>query len=452
MFNTKKQSIRNILVLLTLVYTLGWKANAQTQTMVTGKVAEKGNGDAIPGVSVVEINANDRQVNGVVTDQNGNYKLRMSDPANSIRFSYIGFKSVVQKLNGRSAINVSLEPESSSLVEVAIVGKRVDVAQTGFGSTATRDKIGAITSVKGELLDKQPVTSIDQMLQGRAAGVQVVSNSGDPGAGTDIRIRGAGSISAGNDPLYIIDGIPIVSTPYDNTDAGRATARISPIADINPSDIERIDVLKDANAAAIYGARAANGVIMITTKRGKPGVTNVTFNTQFNLLEAPPAIPTLSGPEYKIMRLEAEQNNGNINPANNLPLVDDPTYVAYQYYQANTNWIDLLRQTGFGQVYNRVGSQYAPGTAGAYGYANALSSSAKFNAPRGIVCDASNNIYVCDFNNNAIRKIAAFTTIGNAQEVTTLCGAPETTGIAAKGNVDGTGLNARFDGPSGICR
>jgi TonB-linked SusC/RagA family outer membrane protein len=355
MFNKKIQIIRHTLVMLTILYAFGLKANAQTSaTLITGKVTERGGKEPIPGVSIVEINANDRQVNGVVTDQDGNYKLRMSDPANSIRFSYIGFKSTTQKVNGRSVINVTLEAESGNLIEVAIVGKRADVAQTGFGSTPTRDKIGAITSVKGELLDKQPVTSIDQMLQGRAAGVQVVSNSGDPGAGTDIRIRGAGSISAGNDPLYIIDGIPIVSTPYDNTDAGRATARISPIADINPSDIERIDILKDANAAAIYGARAANGVIIITTKRGKPGVTNVTFNTQFNLLEAPPAIPTLSGSEYKIMRLEAEQNNGNINPsnANNLPLVDDPTYVAYQYYQANTDWIDLLRQTGFGQVYN----------------------------------------------------------------------------------------------------
>ena len=105
-----------------------------------------------------------------------------------------------------------------------------------------------------------------------------------------------------------------------------------------------------------------------------------------------------------------------------------------------------------GSVYTRVGSQLAPNTPGAFGYTNGFSSSSKFNMPRGLVCDASNNIYVCDYMNNAIRKIGAFTTIGNSQGVTTLAGAPETTGFAAKGNVDGTGTNARFDGPYGICK
>jgi TonB-linked SusC/RagA family outer membrane protein len=351
----RKLRIRHLLVLLTVLCAFVKVVKAQVPGVtITGKVTEKGGNQAVPGASVVEINANDRQVNGVQTDQNGNYRIHISDPKNNLRFSYIGFKSSTQQINGRQQINISLESDASSLTEVAVIGKRADVSQTGFGGTPTRDKIGAITSIKGEVLDKQPVTSIDQMIQGRAAGVQVVSNSGDPGGGAEIRIRGAGSISAGNEPLYIIDGIPIISTPYDNTDAGRESARISPIADINPSDIERIDVLKDANAAAIYGARAANGVIIITTKRGKPGITNVTFNTQFNILEAPPAIPVLQGSEYKIMRLEAEQNNGNINPANtnNLPLVDDPTYVGYWYYQSNTDWLSLLRQTGFGQVYN----------------------------------------------------------------------------------------------------
>jgi TonB-linked SusC/RagA family outer membrane protein len=202
---------------------------------------------------------------------------------------------------------------------------------------------------------EEPVTSFDQMIQGRAAGVQVVSSSGDPGAGVDIRIRGASSVSSGNDPLYIVDGIPIISTPFDNTNAAATSvARINPIADINPNDIERIDILKDANASAIYGARAANGVIIITTKRGRKGVTNITFNTQFSLQDAPPAIPVLDGPQYKIMRLEAEQNNGNINPLNPViqPLLNDPTYPLYWYYQSNTKWMPYILQTGFAQSYN----------------------------------------------------------------------------------------------------
>jgi TonB-linked SusC/RagA family outer membrane protein len=331
------------------------RAVAQTKLTVTGRIIEKSTGEALPGVSIIEVNANDRQLNGVVSRNDGTYTVTISDPKNSIRFSYIGYKSKTEAINNQKVINVSLESSGAKeLTEVSIVSKKTDQVQNGFGTTSKRDIIGAVSTVKGETLEQQPATSIDQMLQGRAAGVQIVSNSGDPGAGTDIRIRGAGSISAGNDPLYIVDGVPIISTPYDNTDAGRATARINPIADINPSDIERIDILKDANAASIYGARAANGVIIITTKRGKQGVTNITLNTQFNLLEAPPSIPVLDGSAYKVMRLEAEQNNGNINPLNsaNLPLVDDPTYSAYWYYQSNTNWLDLLKQTGFGQVYN----------------------------------------------------------------------------------------------------
>ncbi|RZK30369.1 MAG: hypothetical protein EOO61_19360, partial [Hymenobacter sp.] len=168
------------------------------------------------------------------------------------------------------------------------------------------------------------------------------------------RIRGAGSISGGNDPLYIIDGIPIVSTPFDNTNAGGNVARINPIADINPADIERIDILKDANAAAIYGARAANGVIVVTTKRGRKGVTNINLKTQHGLRQAPPAIPLLNGPQYKVMRLEAEQAAGNINPtsAQTYPITDDPTYPFYWYYQSNTDWLSYLRQTGTFQDYN----------------------------------------------------------------------------------------------------
>lgn len=355
MLNKQLRQIARFITIISVLFTEVSQVLGQTpgQT-VKGKVTEKPSGLALPGVSVVEINANNRQINGTMTDANGNYTLRISDTKNKIKFSYIGSKTKTEELGGRAVINISLESSSSELTEVVISAKKADVANMGFTSTSRHNMIGAVTSVKGEELEKQPATSIDQMLQGRAAGVQIVSNSGDPGAGVDIRIRGAGSISAGNDPLYVVDGMPIISTPFDNTDAGRSVARINPIADINPSDIERIDVLKDANAAAIYGARAANGVIIVTTKRGKPGVTNITVNTQFNVLQPPPAIPVLSGSDYKVMRLEAEQNNGNINPtnSNNLPLADDPAYQAYWYYQSNTNWLDELRRTGFGQVYN----------------------------------------------------------------------------------------------------
>ena len=350
--NTLIQKKSVFLLIFTLVMAYG-NAHAQA-TDITGKVTESKTGEILSGVTVVEVNPNDRQVNGTNTDKDGNYSIRLSNPTNKLRFSYIGFLTKTESINGRSTINVQLVTDSSrsNTQDVVVVSRRpTEQVSNGFGTTAQRDIIGAISTIKADAIADQPITSIDQMIQGKAAGVQVISNSGDPGAGIEIRIRGAGSISGGNAPLFIVDGIPIISTPGD---AGNSVARINPIADINPNDIEKMDILKDANAAAIYGARAANGVVIITTKRGKAGRTTIDFSTQFSLQNPPPSIPVLSGSEYKVMRLEGLQSQGNINPASDAarPFVDDPTYVSYPYYQFNTKWLDHLKQTGKTQFYN----------------------------------------------------------------------------------------------------
>ena len=340
------------LIILLISYQL---ASAQTPVTIKGRVTEKGKGRAIDGVTIVEVNENDRQVNGANSDADGNYTIRISNTANRLRFSFIGFESKTEAIGTRAIINAQLSRDTGqNMADVVVLARRSDQVSNGFGNTSKRDLIGAVSSVKGEVLQDQPATSIDQMLQGRAAGVQITTNSGDPGAGVDIRIRGAGSISGGNEPLYIIDGVPIISTPFDNSANGQNSARINPIADINPADIVRIDILKDANAAAIYGARAANGVIILTTKRGNKGRTDIALKTQLSMQSAPPSIPVLNGSQYKVMRLEALQNAGNINPssAELQPLVDDPSYAAYQYYQNNTDWLKALKQTGFTQVYN----------------------------------------------------------------------------------------------------
>ena len=323
--------------------------------IVRGIVTDAKDKSVLPGVTVVEVNANDRQVNASVTDLNGKYVLKISSKDNKIRFSFIGYQSQTLAIGNKANIDVALkEAQSKDLSEVVVKSKVTERISTGFGDQSPRDKIGAVASVTAEMLAGQPVTSIDQMMQGQAAGVQVVSNSGDPGGGTNIVIRGQGSISGGNDPLYVIDGIPIISTPFDNSNAAANYARINPIADLNPNDIQKIDILKDANAAAIYGARAANGVILITTKRGRPGITNITLNSQLSLQESPRPIPVLNASEYKVMRLEAEQNNNDINPstATLQPLVDDPTYQNYWLYQSNTNWLAALKRLGFTQNYN----------------------------------------------------------------------------------------------------
>lgn len=344
------------LAVMLLSLTTTFQASAQSVTIIKGKVTEGASVKPLEGVTVVEVNENDRQLNGTVTDAHGNYSLRVTDTKNKLRFSFIGFETRVEPIGGRTAINMTLNRDTSKQYgDVIVLASKGVKVSTGFTDVNKRDLTGAVSSIKSTVLAEEPVTSIDQMIQGRAAGVQVVTSSGDPGAGVDIRIRGASSLSAGNDPLYIIDGIPIISTPFDNTNAAATSvARINPIADINPNDIERIDILKDANASAIYGARAANGVIIITTKRGRKGIPNIVLSSQFGLQNAPPAIPVLNGSQYKIMRLEALQNSGTINPLNASvqPLLNDPSYQFYQYYQSNTNWLSYLEREGFTQSYN----------------------------------------------------------------------------------------------------
>lgn len=333
-----------------------FEASAQAGVVIKGKVTEGTSVKPLEGVTVVEVSESDRQLNGTSTDAHGNYIIKVTDAKNKLRFSFIGYETKTVPIGGRTSIDMGLGRDTGSqITDVVVLGYKGGQVSTGFTNVNKRDLTGAVSSIKSTVFSEQPVTSIDQMIQGRAAGVQVVTSSGDPGAGVDIRIRGASSLSAGNDPLYIIDGIPIISTPFDNTNAAATSvARINPIADINPNDIERIDILKDANASAIYGARAANGVIIITTKRGRKGVTNIVLNAQFGVQAAPPAIPVLNGSEYKIMRLEALQNSGNINPLNASvqPLLNDPAYQFYWYYQSNTDWLSYLRRNGFTQSYN----------------------------------------------------------------------------------------------------
>jgi len=347
---------KGFLVLLLPLFMLSTMLSAQTKIEVKGRVTDLATGKSLGNASVTEVNANDRQVNGVSADNNGNYNIKITDTKNKLRFAFLGYESKVVEINGRTNINVSLVRDTNSRLDAVVVTyAKTQKVSNGFVSTAKRDLTGAVVSIKSDVIAEQPATSIDQMIQGRAAGVQVVSSSGDPGAGVDIRIRGASSIGSGNDPLYIIDGIPIISTPFDNTNSAQAgVARINPIADLNPLDIESIDILKDANASAIYGARAANGVIIVTTKRGRKNITNITLNTQFGLQEAPPAIPVLNGSQYKVMRLEAEQNNGNINPYNDVTraLLNDPTYFSYWYYQSDTKWLDYLTRTGSTKNFN----------------------------------------------------------------------------------------------------
>lgn len=218
--------------------------------------------------------------NGTSTDIDGKYSLSIS-PKGTITVSYVGYNTQTIDVNGRNVINVTLEENSAVLDEVVVVG---------YGQMKRSDLTGSVVSVGEDAVKKSISTSIDQVLQGRAAGVQIQANSGTPGASTSIRIRGINSLNATNQPIFVIDGVVIDSATDDESS--------NPLASINPSDIVSMDVLKDASATAIYGSRASNGVIMITTKRGKAGEATVTYDVYLGWQEMPKKYEMLNLREY----------------------------------------------------------------------------------------------------------------------------------------------------------
>ena len=202
---------------------------------------------------------------GAVTDMDGNYSIQAS-PKQTLVFSYLGYETKEIYVGSKKVINVNLSQDQKVLNEVVVVG---------YGQMKRADVTGSVVSVNEKAIERSVPTSIDQVLQGRAAGVQIQANSGTPGANTSIRIRGINSLNATNQPIFVIDGVVIDAAGVDTSDPLSSN---NPLATINPSDIVSMDVLKDASATAIYGARASNGVIMITTKRGKAGEATITYD------------------------------------------------------------------------------------------------------------------------------------------------------------------------------
>ncbi|QNF34805.1 TonB-dependent receptor [Adhaeribacter swui] len=237
---------------------------AQERT-VRGKITDADKGDALPGVSIVVKGT----TTGTSTDANGNYELSVPGSNARLVVSYVGYVSQEVAVTSQGAINVALKPDVKALEEVVVVG---------FGTQKKADLTGAVSGIRGDDIGitSKPVSSPDQILAGRATGVNISNRSGDPGAPINVRIRGIGTPGV-NQPLWVIDGVPIVQTENMTVNTGSSTES-NPLAGINPSDIESMDVLKDASAAAIYGARAANGVIIVTTKRGKEGKANVSYD------------------------------------------------------------------------------------------------------------------------------------------------------------------------------
>lgn len=318
--------MRNVVLLLLTLWAGLSTASFAQERRVTGKVTDATDGSPIPGATVL-VKGTTR---GTQTDAQGNYSVQVPADGTTLIFSFVGTTTQEINIGNRLQIDVTLSNDARSLNEVVVVG---------YGTQQARDVKGSIASIKASELNNVPVQTFEQALAGRAPGVQVTQSSGKLGAGLQIRVRGAASISAGNDPLYVIDGIPITST-----DAGTTTTEpYSPLADIDPNDIESIDILKDASASAIYGSRASNGVVLITTKRGRAGRTNVNIGYYTGISNPTKLRQFLNRDQYIELFTEAAQNSG-IDPDD--PVDGFPGAGLDRNSTVNENWSEQAFRQG----------------------------------------------------------------------------------------------------------
>lgn len=312
---------------------------AQEQ-IVTGKVTGADDGSPLPGVNISEKGTSQ----GTVTDFEGNYKLAVPNGATLV-FSFVGYATQEVVVGGQSVINVTLQTDVLALQEIVVIG---------YGQQEKKDVTGSLVSVGPKEFNKGVLTAPQDLLTGRVAGVSVISNSGAPGAGATIRIRGGSSINATNDPLIVIDGFPV--------DNNGLNGSANPLAAINPNDIESFVVLKDASATAIYGSRASNGVIIITTKKGKQDKLTLNYNGNVAVNSAIDFVDVLNASEYRT--LVTDLANSGFSGINNsaVALLGD----------ANTDWQKEIYRDALSHDHNLS----AEGRAGdwayrvSYGYTN----------------------------------------------------------------------------------
>ena len=299
------------------------QAYAQSPRTVTGKVTDD-KGTPLSGVTISAVGVN----KNALSDNNGSFSIQVTEKVKSLKITYVGFDAKEVSITGVSTVTVSLSPEDKALNDVVVVG---------YGTQKKRDITGSIASVKGEALANKPTQSFEQALGGRAAGVQVVIPSGVLNAPPVLRIRGANSISLSSYPLIVVDGVPVFTGDGSSTSAAGNV-----LSSINPNDIESVDVAKDAAATAIYGSRAANGVLFITTKKGKPGRSKVTLDSWVGFSNPQRLQQVLDAQQYTDYKNEALRNAGTFNAATNA----FATTMGADGKMINTNWADIVYRQG----------------------------------------------------------------------------------------------------------
>ncbi|WP_461126721.1 SusC/RagA family TonB-linked outer membrane protein [Spirosoma aerophilum] len=280
-----------LLLLVTWCSIIATSVSAQQERRITGRVISAEDNNPLPGVSIV---AKGTTV-GTQTDANGNYTLNVPASIGTLVYSFVGVVTQEVSIGNRTVVDVTLSNDTRSLDEVIV---------TGYGAQSKRNLTGNIAKVGSRDIENIPVPSVEQALQGRVAGVQITSLNGKVGQGLQIRVRGTSSLTASSQPLYVIDGIPLTSSDQSST-----TAPTNPIADLNPNDIESLEILKDASSAAIYGSRASNGVVLITTKKGRAAKTSFEASAQMGASNPTHLRQFLNTQQYVELFQEARANS-----------------------------------------------------------------------------------------------------------------------------------------------
>lgn len=319
--------------------------SAMAQKVITGKVYDS-EGPA-PGATVIEQDKNQRIISSTISDINGNFSLQVKNTANKLKVSYIGCKEQVLPIGDKTEFEITLKSDDHILTEITVRAKRMR-GESGF-IIPEREISGAQQSINMKIFDGMSVASVDDALQGRIAGLDIVANSGDLGSGSSLRVRGTTSINSNSTPLILLNDIPFDSNVSSSFDYNNATNdQFASLLNISPSDIEEITVLKDGAACAIWGSRGANGIISIRTKKGVSGPTRVSYSYRLSGSWQPEGMKMLNGDNYTMLMKQAYFNrNQNEAECNINEFNYDKNFSEYEQYNNNTDWVKEVTQFGW---------------------------------------------------------------------------------------------------------
>lgn len=339
-----KEFINKILILFVVIsFSQNDFAQTTVDNFIRGKVFSKNDG-ALMAVSIAEIDNTNRIISYAVTDFNGNFSLKIKNPANKLKVSYIGMTTQVLAIESRRVFSIEMV-DAYQIKEVTVKAKKI--VSTGNLDIPQREISTAMQTISAKDFEGLSVSSVDEALQGRVAGLDIVANSGDLGSGTTMRIRGITSINGNSEPLIVLNGV-IFSTPTTDFDFVNANnENFANLLSVNVDDIEDITVLKDAASTAVWGSRGANGVISITMKKGVKGKTRVQYSYRYTGATQPKGLTMLNGDDYTMLMKEAYFNPRQSNGASDIREFNyDKSYSEYEQYNNNTDWVKAVSNYG----------------------------------------------------------------------------------------------------------